>query len=125
MLISYVHRSAISVAAPFIGRDLGLSKADIGILLSSFFWLYSFMQIPAGWFVDRFGVRRAYSLGFLVWSAASTLTGLSMGFISLLGFRIALGAGQSITFPASARAVANWFPEAGARNRHRCLSDGR
>src|ERR1700730_630028 len=74
MLISYVHRSAISVAAPFIGKDLGLSKADIGILLSSFFWLYSFMQIPAGWFVDRFGVRRANSLGFLVWSVASSLT---------------------------------------------------
>jgi MFS transporter, ACS family, D-galactonate transporter len=111
MLISYVHRSALSVAAPFISADLNLSKAEMGILLSSFFWVYAFMQVPAGWIVDRFGVRRAYSLGFVFWSLASTLTGFGTSLASLLGFRIATGAGQAITFPASSRACANWFPE--------------
>ena len=111
MLISYVHRSALSVAAPFISRDLNLSKAEMGILLSSFFWVYAFMQMPAGWVVDRFGVRRAYSLGFIFWSLASTFTGFGVGMASLLGLRIATGAGQAITFPASSRACANWFPE--------------
>ena len=61
MLVSYVHRGAFSVAAPFMARDLGLSKAGVGIVLSSFFWVYAFMQVPAGWIVDRFGTRRAYS----------------------------------------------------------------
>lgn len=111
MLISYVHRSALSVAAPFIARDLNLSKAEMGIVLSSFFWVYAFMQMPAGWIVDRFGVRRAYSFGFIFWSAASTFTGFGVGMASLLGLRIATGAGQAITFPASSRACANWFPE--------------
>lgn len=111
MLICYAHRSALSIAAPFIRRDLNLNPETMGILLSSFFWLYAFMQIPAGWLVDRFGVRRAYSLGFIFWSAAASFTGLATGVFSVLGFRIALGAGQSITFPASSRAVANWFPE--------------
>src|ERR1700730_1355330 len=111
MLISYVHRSALSVAAPFISRDLNLSKAEMGILLSSFFWVYAFMQIPAGWIVDRFGVRRAYSFGFIFWSLSSALTGFGIGMASLLGLRIATGAGQAITFPASSRACANWFPE--------------
>ena len=59
MLIGYAHRGAFSIAAPFMSEDLHLSKASIGILLSAFFWIYSFMQIPAGWLVDRFGVRRA------------------------------------------------------------------
>ena len=111
MLISYVHRSALSVAAPFISADLNLSKTEVGVLLSSFFWIYAFMQIPAGWIVDRFGVRRAYSLGFIFWSLASTLTGFGVGMASLLGLRIATGAGQAITFPASSRACANWFPQ--------------
>jgi len=111
MLISYVHRSALSVAAPFISVELNLSKAEMGILLSSFFWIYAFMQVPAGWIVDRFGVRRAYSLGFIFWSLASTLTGFGVGMASLLGLRIATGAGQAITFPASSRACANWFPQ--------------
>src|SRR5262245_55757581 len=111
MLISYVHRSALSVAAPFISADLNLSKAQIGLLLSSFFWVYAFMQVPAGWVVDRFGVRRAYSLGFIFWSLASALTGVGTGMASLLGLRVATGAGQAITFPASSRACASWFPE--------------
>jgi ACS family glucarate transporter-like MFS transporter len=111
MLIGYAHRGALSVAVPFLSADLELSKASIGLLGSAFFWTYSFMQMPAGWLVDRFGVRRAYSLGFIFWSLASTLTGLATGFASLLGFRIALGTGQAILFPAAARASVNWFQE--------------
>src|SRR5205809_2830849 len=67
MLISYVHRGAFSVAAPFIATELHLSKTSIGIILSAFFWVYAFMQIPAGWVVDRFGTKRAYSVGVLFW----------------------------------------------------------
>ncbi len=111
MLIGYAHRGALSVAAPFMIKDLNLSKADIGIMLSAFFWVYSFMQMPTGWLVDRFGVRRAYSLGFIFWSLTSTLTGLANSFIALIGLRVALGAGQAISFPATSRAVANWFQE--------------
>src|SRR5437879_8839241 len=65
MLISYVHRGALSVAAPFMASELHLSKAEIGLILSAFFWVYAFMQIPAGWIVDRYGTKRAYSIGFL------------------------------------------------------------
>ena len=112
MLISYVHRGAFSVAAPFMAKDLGLSKAGIGIVLSSFFSVYAFMQVPAGWIVDRFGTKRAYSLGFLFWSLAVALTAFGRNVVALIGLRVATGAGQAITFPASARAVANSFPQA-------------
>ena len=111
MLITYVHRGTFSVAAPFLVKDLILSKSWIGLILSSFFWVYAFMQVPAGWIGDRFGVKRAYSLGFVFLSLASTLTGFSRGLVSLIGLRVALGAGQAITFPASSRAVANSFPQ--------------
>jgi MFS transporter, ACS family, D-galactonate transporter len=111
MLISYAHRGAFSVAAPFMASELHLSKASIGIILSSFFWVYAFMQLPAGWVVDRFGTRRAYSLGFVFWSIATALEGVARGASSLIGLRVAIGAGQAITFPASARAVANSFPQ--------------
>src|SRR5581483_5637434 len=111
MLIGYAHRNALSVAAPFISEQLNLSKASIGLLLSAFFWVYAFMQMPAGWLVDRFGVRRAYALSFGFWSLALTLTGLANGFAALIVLRIALGAGQAISFPATSRAVANWFQE--------------
>jgi MFS family permease len=111
MLFSYMHRGAFSVAAPFMATELHLSKASIGIILSSFFWVYAFVQVPAGWVVDRFGTRRAYSIGFLFWSVAAALEGLGRGAFSLIALRIGIGAGQGICFPGSARAVANSFKE--------------
>jgi MFS family permease len=69
------------------------------------------MQMPTGWLADRFGVRRTYALGFAFWSLATILTGLTKNLATLILLRVSLGAGQSIAFPASARATANWFQE--------------
>jgi MFS family permease len=109
LLFCYVHRSALSVAAPFMIKDLGLSTAVMGVLLSAFFWPYAFMQTPAGWVVDRFGVRRAYAIGYLLGSLAAAATGLARGLVTLAMLRMCLGVGQSVIFPASSRATANWF----------------
>src|SRR5258708_38781779 len=69
------------------------------------------MEVSGGWIVDRFGVRRAYSLGFIFWSLASAFAVFGAGVASLLCLRVATGGGQAITFPASSRACANWFPD--------------
>lgn len=116
MMVSYAQRGALSVAVAqttpgSMSEALQLSKASTGILLSAFFWVYSFMQMPAGWLVDRFGVKRAYSFGFIFWSLSSALTSVANGLFTLVGLRVALGAGQAIIFPATARAVANWFQQ--------------
>jgi ACS family D-galactonate transporter-like MFS transporter len=109
MVICYAHRGALSIAAPFMMKDLGLAPSTMGVLLSAFFWLYAFMQVPAGWFVDRFGVKWAYAAGFAFWSTASALTGFATGAFTLIASRLALGAGQSVAFPASASAVSRVF----------------
>ncbi len=109
MIIAYAQRGALSVAAPFMIEDLHLSTAAMGVLLSAFFWSYSFMQVPAGWAVDQLGVRRAYAWGFALWSVASALTGFARGMAELIVARGVLGIGQATAFPASARAVSNWF----------------
>ena len=109
MIACYIGRGALSVAAPFMMRDLGLSPASMGVLLSAFFWLYAFMQVPAGWVVDRFGVKWSYAAGFVFWSVASALTGFATGFAMLVVLRLALGVGQAVAFPASASAVSRAF----------------
>ncbi len=67
------------------------------------------MQVPSGWIVDRFGVRRAYACGFALWSIACALTGTFRDIAAIMFFRVTMGVGQSVAFPASARTVANWF----------------
>jgi MFS family permease len=69
------------------------------------------MQVPSGWFVDRFGVGRAYAAGFALWSIACALTGAFRNLFAIGAFRVTMGVGQSVAFPASARTVANWFPD--------------
>ena len=109
MVVCYAHRGALSIAAPFMMKDLGLSPSMMGVLLSAFFWLYAFGQVPAGWVVDRFGVKWAYAAGFAFWSLASALTGFAAGIFTLIALRMALGLGQSVAFPASASAVSRAF----------------
>ncbi len=81
----------------------------MGFILSAFSWCYCFMQVPSGWIVDRFGVRRAYACGFALWSIACALTGAFRDIAAIMFFRVTMGVGQSVAFPASARTVANWF----------------
>ncbi len=111
MVICYVHRGAMSVAAPMVMKELGWSSATVGIILSAFFWSYAFLQVPAGWLVDRIGPRGAYAWGFLLATAAFGLTGFFMTLVPIVALRILLGAGQSVIFPASARSVADRFQD--------------
>lgn len=111
MTFCYAQRGTLSVAAPFMIRELGINTETMGLMLSAFSWCYSFMQVPSGWIVDRFGVRRAYAVGFGLWSIACALTGAVRSIPAIMAFRVTVGAGQSVAFPASARTVANWFPD--------------
>jgi ACS family glucarate transporter-like MFS transporter len=109
MIACYAHRGTLSVAAPFMMKELNLSTSAMGILLSAFFWSYSFMQLPAGWMVDRYGVKRSYAVGYAFWSVAAAFTGFAHSLLTLVLLRMSLGIGQAVAFPASARAVAQWF----------------
>src|SRR5262245_6444639 len=84
MIFCYAQRGTLSVAAPFMIRDLGINTETMGLMLSAFSWFYCFMQVPSGWFVDRFGVRRAYAFGFALWSLACSLTGASRSILGIL-----------------------------------------
>jgi MFS family permease len=111
MLFCYGQRNALSVASKSMADDLGFNPAKTGLLLSSFFWVYAFMQLPSGWLVDRFGVRRTYAISFVFWSFMCGVTGLTNGLAMLILFRVLMGTGQAVAFPASSRAVANWFQD--------------
>lgn len=111
MMICYAHRGALSIAAPFMIKELHISSSLMGVLLSAFFWSYAFVQMPSGWLVDRVGVRWSYGAGFVIWVVGSTATGFAGGTLGLILARMMMGVGQSVAFPASARAVANWFKD--------------
>jgi len=111
VVINYIDRGNLALAAPLLKAEWGFSASQLGILFSAFFWSYTLLQFVVGWFVDRFSVNTIMSLGFLVWSLSTAVTGLATGFASLLVLRIVLGLGESVMFPASSKICAQHLPE--------------
>lgn len=96
ILISYIDRGNLGIAAVEIMREFGFSAALMGTLLSCFFWTYGGFQIPAGMFIDRFGIRNVYGFAFLLWSLASASIALTVGFGSILAARLVLGMAEAV-----------------------------
>jgi len=111
VFINYIDRANLSVAAPMLQDELGLSHSQLGILLAAFFWTYALMQLLAGWLVDRFEVKWVLAIGFFVWSVATAFTGVLHALAALLLVRVVLGIGESVAYPAYAKIFANHFVE--------------
>ena len=111
VLINYVDRGTMAIAAPLLKEDLHLSATQLGILLSAFFWTYAPFQIVSGWLVDKFEVNWLLALGLLIWSIATLTTGLLHGFALMFAVRLVLGIGESVAYPSYNKIVAKHFPE--------------
>jgi ACS family D-galactonate transporter-like MFS transporter len=109
--INYIDRGNLSIAAPLLEDDLGISPAQLGILLSAFFWTYSVLQVFSGWLVDRFDANWVLAAGFLLWSAATAATGWIGGFGALIALRLLLGVGESVAYPCYSKILATHFAE--------------
>ena len=99
VILNYVDRANLATAAPLVQSELALSPAQIGLLLSSFFWVYAPAQVLAGWLVHRFDIRIVLAAGLALWALATLMTGLAAGFASILLLRLILGLGESVMFP--------------------------
>jgi ACS family D-galactonate transporter-like MFS transporter len=117
--INYIDRGNLSIAASRIAGELQLDPEKIGLLLSSFFWTYAAMQIVSGWLIDRYSVYWIFAGGFFIWSAATVLTGLAGGFVTIFALRLLLGVGESVSYPAYSKIIAQGFTE-----QHRGLANG-
>jgi MFS transporter, ACS family, D-galactonate transporter len=111
VFINYIDRANLSVAAPLLKDELGLSASRLGVLFSAFFWTYACMQPLSGWLVDRFEVKWIFAIGFFVWSAATAFTGAMHTFAALLVIRVVLGIGESVAYPSYSKIFANHFVE--------------
>jgi ACS family glucarate transporter-like MFS transporter len=109
--INYIDRTVLSAAAPHLIRDLGIPIDLMGFIMSAFFWSYALLQIPAGWFADRFGHKLGLGLSVAWWSVATSATGLATGFLSLFSLRVALGIGEAGAYPSNAGITSKWFPD--------------
>ena len=106
ILLNYVDRGAIAIAAPKLKPELGLSATGFGIAVSAFAWVYVPMQFVVGWMVDRWCVYRLMAAGIALWALCTMAMGLVGGLALLVVLRLGLGLGESITFPGASKIIA-------------------
>ncbi|NVN05779.1 MFS transporter [Asaia spathodeae] len=109
-IINFLDRSNLAIAVPRIEAELHLSSFQTGLALSAFFWTYALMQLPVGWLIDRFGVRRCLAGSVLWWSFFTAATAFVSSLSSLIGARLLLGMGEAGALPGFAKVAFNWFP---------------
>jgi ACS family D-galactonate transporter-like MFS transporter len=108
--IAYIDRVNLSIAAPVLTKEFHTNAAVMGLLLSSFTWTYTLLNLPAGMLVDRVRIRVLYSVALLVWAVSSFLTTLVNSVGALFGPRLLLGIGEAPFAPAAIRTLADWLP---------------
>jgi ACS family D-galactonate transporter-like MFS transporter len=111
VVINYICRSNLSVAAPLIAGEFGLDTARQGLLLSAFGWTYAAMQMPGGWLVDRVQPRLLYPICLVLWSVATIVMGLAGSFAALIVLRLAVGVFEAPSYPINNKVVTAWLPE--------------
>lgn len=108
---TYMDRVAISTAKSDMQNDItGLDDQMMGYVFGIFAIGYALFQIPAGWFSDRAGPRRALTIVVVVWSIFTALSGAVYTAISLLVVRFLFGAGEAGAYPGATRALYSWLP---------------
>jgi MFS family permease len=111
LVINYVDRGNLSIAAPLLKNELRLSPLQLGILFAAFFTTYTVMQFVIGWLVDHFDANWILGSGFLLWSLSTVATGLVWGFGLLLSMRLILGVGESVALPSCSKILTRHLPE--------------
>ena len=111
MVISYIERGNISMAAPLITDLFNLDAEKKGYIFSAFLLGYTLMQIPAGRLVDRYGIRKTYAISFFFWCLTAASFGLATVFWNLIVLQVMLGVWESISGPAGNAYVAKYFKE--------------
>jgi ACS family D-galactonate transporter-like MFS transporter len=92
MIFNYVDRASLSISLPLIMKDMGFNAIVSGIVLSAFFWSYTFMQIPGGWLVDKLGSRKVVCTSIIGWGVVEAVTSLASTTGALIFLRVLLGA---------------------------------
>jgi MFS transporter, ACS family, solute carrier family 17 (sodium-dependent inorganic phosphate cotransporter), other len=113
LLLCYIDRTLMSLAAITMQQEFGWSDSDKGLVMSTFFMGYLFMQFLGGLLANRYGGRNVFLVAVVLWSLFTVLTPFAayISFAILLFARFMLGFGEGAAIPAAYNLVHAWMPE--------------
>ncbi len=108
---NYMDRQVLGVLKTTLQHDLGWSEIDYSNLVFAFQGAYAVGMLLMGPLIDFLGTRLGYAVAMVFWSLASMAHAISSSLTNFILARSALGLGEGGVFPASIKAVAEWFPK--------------
>jgi MFS family permease len=111
MLINFVDKAVIGLAAVPIMKEIGLTPKQFGLVNSSFFFLFSVSAVVTGFIVNHIQARWALLVMASIWALTQFPMLGSVGFGTLIAARIALGAGEGPAYPVAIHAAYKFFPD--------------
>jgi len=142
--INYIDRQVISLLKPTLSAEYNWTETDYSYIIFNFTLAYAIGLVVVGRVIDKLGTKLGYALAIIFWSIAAMAHALAPSyggplipslaldsktgftFVTLAGAvagfslaRFGLGLGEAGNFPASIKAVAEWFPK-----RERALATG-
>jgi Sugar phosphate permease len=108
-VLNYLDRNALSVVAPVMRKDLGLSTMQYAYALNAFLAAYAVMYAGSGVVLDRIGYRAGLMLFVGAWSIAAGLHAFTAGLLSLVAFRFLLGLAEPGGFTGAVKTVSARF----------------
>ena len=109
-VVGTLHMVSVMAMAPVIQRDLNLSVTQVGLLVTAYYGAQTVGAFPAGGLVDRLGVGWSLVLAQVILIAGAISLSQANDFAAAFGSCAIMGLGYSLTNPASARGVLEWFP---------------
>jgi MFS family permease len=118
-LFNYADRQAIFSVFPLLVKELHLSDFQLGVIASSFMWVYAASGPVAGWVSDRVSRKWVIVGALAFWSVATGLTAFATGYRSLVLVRALGGLGEAFYFPAAMSLLGDFH---GPATRSRAMS---
>lgn len=110
-VFNFIDRNILAILAQEIKSDLGLADAQLGFLYGTAFAVfYAVFGIPLGRLADTWIRARLIAIGLAFWSLMTALSGTARSFLSLAGYRIGVGVGESSASPAAYSMLCDYFP---------------
>ncbi|MER6379433.1 DHA2 family efflux MFS transporter permease subunit [Streptomyces sp. NPDC001250] len=102
--------SIVHMAIPVMMKDLATGLDQVLWIVNAYVLSYAILMITAGRLGDRFGPKRVYLAGLLLFTLASALCGLSDGAVELIALRALQGVGAALLTPQTGALVTALFP---------------
>jgi MFS family permease len=108
--VTYLDRVCISILAPAIMADLGLTMDQMSYVFSAFTFAYAIFEMPTAWWADRIGSRKVLTRIVVWWSAFTMLTAAASSYTVMLTTRFLFGVGEAGAWPNAGRVFSRWIP---------------